>query len=269
MSEANYFDGNLNYIPIGGVLYWAGLDSKRIEIEETTGFMRADGRALPKKGNEYLLRCFGNRYDNPGTPPPAGTFQIPDLIGWQSLQGAQVPPTNLLVGCPNGSFSVGIELQPSNSNFATATFSIKPENLPTFACDYTASSYAGTNQYYRDITDSVPGIDPPLGRYENQPVWTDSNPTGRAGGSYEYRFVRDDIGTSSDGKFNSATVDPFHPATSPINPGNPVNYPDFAPQVYYDNGAVPTDPVDVFADITAPAGYVAPSFNIVPLIRVK
>ena len=50
---------------------------------------------------------------------------------------------------------------------------------------------------------------------------------------------------------------------------NSVDYPDFAPQVYYDNGAVPTDPVDVFADITAPAGYVAPSFNIVPLIRVK
>tara|TARA_R110002012_G_scaffold7660_3_gene35632 strand:+ start:2043 stop:2705 length:663 start_codon:yes stop_codon:yes gene_type:complete len=133
----------------------------------------------------------------------------------------------------------GSTVAPTRTAFATATFSIKDQSyLPPFPMDYdTTAPYAGTNNYYRDAFDGS----------ENENLYTKSNVTSRQANTSGNRYVRDDSGYTNDGGIGLQATNP---------------------QITFDSGSDP-DPVDITADITAPASYQAPSFNIMALIKVK
>ncbi len=121
---------------------------------------------------------------------------------------------------------------PTRTAFATATFSIDNEQkLPSFGLDYTASSYTGSHNFY-DSTGSTINL------------YTKSNTQGRDTTGGNYKYLRDDVTYQNDAGMGSS------------------------PAITFDTGSTP-DPIDITADITAPASYTAPTFDIMMLIRVK
>jgi hypothetical protein len=71
--------------------------------------------------------------------------------------------------------------------------------------------------------------------------------TSRNPDSENYYYAREDIGFTTDGGIGLQATNP---------------------QITFDTGSDP-DPIDVTADITAPASYTAPTFNIIALIKAK
>jgi microcystin-dependent protein len=141
------------------------------------------------------------------------------------------PTGQLLVA--GAAADAGATVAPSRTAFATATFSIDDQTfLPPFSMDYdTAAPYAGTNNYYKD------GVG-------NESLYTKSSTqTRNPGGDL---FCRDDITYTNDGGIGLQEMNP---------------------QIIFDNG-VPA-PVDITADIVAPASYNAPTFNIIAMIKVR
>jgi len=140
----------------------------------------------------------------------------------------------LLIG--GASTDAGNTVAPTRSAFGTATFSIGDQSyLPPFDMDYdTATPYTGTNTYYRD------GVG-------NEALYTKSSTQGRNTSGDNFRYVRVDSDYTTDGGIGLPSVNP---------------------QITFDTGSTP-NPIDITADITAPASYVAPTFSIMSLIRVK
>jgi len=132
--------------------------------------------------------------------------------------------------------NAGSTVAPTRSAFATATFTIKDQTyLPPFSMDYdTTAPYSGTNNYYLD------GVG-------NQNLYTNSVVTSRNPDSENFYYAREDIGFTTDGGIGLQATNP---------------------QITFDTGSDP-DPIDVTADITAPASYTAPTFNIIALIKAK
>lgn len=131
----------------------------------------------------------------------------------------------------------GATVPPSHTAFSTATFSIADQTyLPPFTMDYdTVTPYTGTNNYYRD------GIG-------NEDLYTKSSTILRyPAGSQGQNFCRDDITYTNSGGIGLQETNP---------------------QITFDTGSVP-DPIDVTADITAPASYDPPTFNIIALMKAK
>ncbi len=129
----------------------------------------------------------------------------------------------------------GATVASTRTAFATATFSIKDQSyLPPFPMDYdTTAPYAGTNNYYRDDSG-------------NENLYTKSNVTSRDpnGGN---KYVREDSNYTNDGGIGLQATNP---------------------QITFDSGSDP-DPIDITADITAPASFIPPTFEIMALIKVK
>ena len=129
----------------------------------------------------------------------------------------------------------GSTVASTRTAFATATFSIKDQSyLPPFTMDYdTTAPYAGTNNYYRDDSG-------------NENLYTKSNVTSRDpnGGN---KYVREDSNYTNDGGIGLQATNP---------------------QITFYSGSDP-DPIDITADITAPASFIPPTFEIMALIKVK
>jgi microcystin-dependent protein len=127
-------------------------------------------------------------------------------------------------------------VEPATRNaFATATFTIENENqLPPFGLDYTASSYTGSHNFYDSTGNNIN-------------LYTDSNTQGRDTFDVDFKYLRDNVTYQNDAGMG----------TQPSNP-----------QITFDTGSDP-DPIDITGDISAPASYTAPTFNIMMLIRVK
>jgi len=120
----------------------------------------------------------------------------------------------------------------TRSAFATATFTIDNEQkLPPFSLDYTASSYTGSHNFYDSTGNNIN-------------LYTKSNTQGRDTTGGNYKYLRDDVTYQNDAGMGSN------------------------PAITFDTGSTP-DPIDITADITAPASYTPPTFDIMMLIRVK
>ncbi len=131
--------------------------------------------------------------------------------------------------------SAGGTEPPTRTAFATATFTIDNEQkLPELGLDYTASSYTGSHNFYDSTGNTIN-------------LYTDSNTQGRDTFDTDFKYLRDDVDYQNDAGMG----------TQPSNP-----------QITFDTGSTP-DPIDITADITAPASYTAPTFDIMMLIRVK
>lgn len=190
------------------------------------------GKTVYKEAIQNFLPCDGRTLNKADYP------ELFTAIGGTFGQTAttfDLPllSNQLLIAGASG--SAGTVEPATRSAFATAEFTIENENqLPPFGLDYTASSYTGSHDFYDSTGNNIN-------------LYTKSNTQGRdtAGGNYKY--LRDDVVYQNDAGMG----------TQPSNP-----------QITFDTGSDP-DPIDITGDISAPAIYTAPTFNIMMLIRVK
>lgn len=229
MSDLNSFHGD-NILPIGSVIYWAGLDANYPQILNA-GYMKCNGDILAVADFPDLYKAIARRWTAGGLPPTA--FQVPDFTTY-------VPPgqigevSNLIV--PGAVDAAGTYVNATRTNFATATFPLAVENLPDgIPLEYAASSHAGSFDYVGDGAGGAGGK-----------VYTNSNDGGRNTSFKERAYVRSTFAQTTDGGYGKQET---------------------APSVSFDNGAAA--PIDITGDISAPVDYIAPSFNIVSLIKYK
>jgi hypothetical protein len=224
--------GNNNFCPIGSVIYWAGLDANYEQVFNA-GYMKCDGAILGVADYPDLYKVIARRWTAGGLPPTA--FQVPDFYTY-------VPPTepanvvsNLIVPGPAG--DSGTYIPATQNNFATAQFTIAKENLPNgIPLEYAAGSHSGSFSYIGNGAGGAGGV-----------VYTNSNDGGRNTAFKERAYVRTTFAQTTDGGYGLQSS---------------------TPSVSFDTGLTP-DPVVITGDISAPDNYVAPSFNIVSLIKYK
>jgi len=228
MSDLNSFKGNNNVCPIGSVIYWAGLDANYPGVFDA-GYMKCDGATLAVADYPDLYQAIGRRWTAGGLPPTA--FQVPDF-------NTYVPPgdvgevSNLII--PGAIGDSGVYVPATRNNFASASFPVVKENLPDgIPLEYTASSHSGSFSYVGDGAGGAGGK-----------VYTNSNDGGRSTSFKERAYVRSTFAQTTDGGYGKQET---------------------APSVSFDNGTGTA--VDITGDISAPANYSAPSFNIVSLIK--
>jgi hypothetical protein len=224
--------GNNNFCPIGSVIYWAGLDANYEQVFNA-GYMKCDGATLATADYPELYRVIARRWTDGGLPPTA--FQVPDFYTYVAPGGVG-EVSNLIV--PGAAGDSGLYILPTQNNFATAQFTIAKENLPNgIPLEYAAGSHSGSFAYVGN------GAPPNTGGV----VYTNSNDGGRNTTFKERAYVRSTFAQTTDGGYGLQSS---------------------TPSVSFDTGLTP-DPVDMTGDISAPANYVAPSFNIVSLIKYK
>ena len=225
MSGENAYAGNNNVVPVGSIIYWAGLDSRMPSITNA-GYMKCDGATLGTADYPELYKAIGRRWTAGGLPPSA--FQVPDLTTYVP-PGQPLEVSNLII--PGGATDAGTYVAATRTAFGSAVFSIADEaNLPDgIALEYdTAAPNSGSFNY------SAGGVD-------GANVYTNSVDGGRNTTGKDQAYVRSTFAQTTDGGYGSV------------------------PSVRFLSN--PPDPVDVFADITNPTNYSAPSFNIVSLIK--
>ena len=230
MNETNGFRGNNNVCPIGSVIYWAGLDANYEQVFNA-GYMKCDGAILATADYPDLYKAIARRWTAGGLPPTA--FQVPDFYTY-------VPPgqigevSNLII--PGAGADAGAYVNETRTNFASAQFPVVKENLPDgIPLEYAPSSHAGSFSYIGDGAGGAGGK-----------VYTNSVDGGRNTSFKERAYVRSTFAQTTDGGYGKQET---------------------APSVSFDNGA--PAPIDITGDISAPTDYVAPSFNIVSLIKYK
>lgn len=231
-------------VPIGTVMMWAVQAAKPLlvaDLESFSGFLVCDGRDLLISEFPDLHRVLGGSsspYDAFGSPPPAGSFKLPNLPNPNGL-GTILP---FLVG----SGTAGTIINPTAQQpIATAELTLKASQIPTFPLDYPAPKpdgsglfpdYAVNGEYY--CSSSVDGSKIGTDVYTNSNTLT-RNPDGNL-------FLRNDVGYSSAGGIGNDAI---------------------APQFSYTAPSPPT-PIDITVSLVQDT-FLAPSFNIVPIIKAS
>jgi len=230
MSDLNSFYGD-NILPVGSVIYWAGLDANYAQVF-SAGYMKCDGSTLATADYPELYKVIARRWTAGGLPPTA--FQVPDFYTYVPPDPVLASVSNLIV--PGAIDAAGTYISETRNNFATATITLAKENLPDgIPLEYAASSHAGSFSYVGDGEGGAGGK-----------VYTNSNDGGRNTAFKERAFIRTTFAQTTDGGYGKQET---------------------APSVAFDNGT--GSAIDITGDISVPTDYIAPSFNIVSLIKYK
>ena len=193
------------------------------------------GKTALKEVVPNFIPCDGRSLEQADYPELFSSLGIRYGTGSGTTTFSLPDPTGQLL-VAGAAANAGATVAPSRNAFATATFGITDQTfLPPFPMDYdTAAPYTGTNNYYKD------GVG-------DENLYTDSSTIGRyTAGSSGNNYCRDDITYTNAGGIGLQATNPA---------------------IAFDNG-LPA-PVDITADITAPADYKPPTFNIIAMIKAR
>lgn len=230
-------------VPIGSIMMWCNDSSKpylKDNLEATSGWLVCDGRQLEIAKYPDLYKIFNNgvKYNqNSPSAPDAGKFFLPNLPN-PDFTGQY---RGLLLG---GQSAGELVLPSSQATIASAELTLTPEMLPTFPLAYDNSSDATKTK----VQGSYYKTDGGGNKYTTN-VYTNSATLKRV--PDKNKFLRDDVGYSSNGGLGSDQILPRWTYNAP--------------------NADPTtglgDPINITASINQ-GTFDPPTFEIVPIIRV-